>query len=137
MPRDTKLEMSLLIIRLATALFMLVWAVDKLVNPKHAQAVFAGFYHWNGATPQIVLAIGIIQIMLLLAFAGGLFRFFTYGAVLIMHAASTISSLGKMIPPYAPSANILFWAAVPTLAAMLMLFMLRDRDRLLSLGRPA
>jgi len=81
------------------------------------------------------MAIGGIQTVVLLAFAAGLFKFWTYGLVLLMHASSTISSWGKMIPPYGPQASMTFWAAVPVLAAIFALFLLRDRDRLLSLGR--
>ena len=93
------------------------------------------FYFWKDASPQILMAIGGIQTVVLLAFAAGLFKFWTYGLVLLMHASSTISSWGKMIPPYGPQASMTFWAAVPVLAAIFALFLLRDRDRLLSLGR--
>jgi hypothetical protein len=44
MTRDTKLEASLLLMRLAIAAFLLVWAVDKVIAPEHAQAVFSHFY---------------------------------------------------------------------------------------------
>ena len=134
MPRDAKLEASLLLIRLAAALFMLIWAVDKVVNVRHAQGVFASFYFWRDASPTILLVMGLLQIAVLIAFAVGFMRFWTYGAVVLMHTASTLSSLGKMIPPYGPSANLVFWAAVPTLAAIIALFLLRDRDRLLAVG---
>ena len=45
--RDSKLELSLAAIRLTTAAFMMVWAVDKLWNVKHAQAIAANFYFWK------------------------------------------------------------------------------------------
>jgi putative oxidoreductase len=44
MTKDTKLEASLLLMRLAIAAFLLVWAVDKVVAPEHAQVVFSHFY---------------------------------------------------------------------------------------------
>ena len=99
-----------------------------------AQGIFANFYFWKGASPAILFAIGLLQIALLLAFTVGFMRFWTYGAVVLMHTASTLSSLGKMIPPYGPSASLVFWAAVPTLAAIVALFLLRDRDSLLTVG---
>ena len=40
----------------------------------------------------------------------------------------------KMIPPYGPQASMTFWAAVPVLAGILALFLLRDRDRMLAWG---
>ena len=133
--RDPKLELSLAAIRLTTAAFMMVWAVDKLWNVKHAQAIAANFYFWKDAPAQLLMGLGVLQVLLVLAFAHGLVRFWTYGAILLMHAVTTIASVGKMLPPYGPGSNILFWASVPVLAAILTLFLLRDRDRLFVVGR--
>jgi len=44
MKKPSNLEVSLLIMRLATAVFLLVWAIDKIVNQAHAQLDFAHFY---------------------------------------------------------------------------------------------
>ncbi len=134
MERDSKLEASLLAIRLSTAAFLLVWVADKFVNPKHAQAVLGGFYAMKDASPTLVLGLGIAQLLLVLAFTVGWQRFWTYGAVLVMHGITVAVSWFKIIPPFGPSANLLFWAGVPVLAAIFALFMLRDRDRLLSAG---
>ena len=38
MTKDTKLEASLLLMRLTIAAFLLVWAIDKVIAPEHAQA---------------------------------------------------------------------------------------------------
>jgi len=46
-----------------------------------------------------------------------------------------IAGWSRMIPPYGPGASMTFWAAVPVLAGIFALFLLRDRDRLLSFGR--
>ena len=134
MERDSKLELSLAAIRLTTAAFMMVWAVDKLWNVKHAQAIFTSFYFWKDAPPQVLMGVGVLQVLIVLAFAIGLARFWTYGAILLMHAVTTIVSVGRMVPPFGPGSNILFWASVPVLAAILTLFLLRDRDRLLVVG---
>ena len=135
MARDRDLELGLFLIRITTAIFMMVWAVDKIVNVKHAQGVYATFYFWKDAAPQVLLVIGLAQTLILLAFAAGLLKFWTYGAVLIMHAGGTFAGWSRMIPPYGPQSSMTFWAAVPVLAAIFTLFLLRDRDRLLSFGR--
>lgn len=132
--RDGTLEISLLMMRLTLAAFLLVWVADKFVNPKHTVAVLAGFYALKDASPQIVLGLGIAQLVLVLAFAVGLLRFWTYGAVMVMHAVTVAVSWWKIVPPFGPAANILFWAGIPVLAAMIALFLLRDRDRILSVG---
>jgi hypothetical protein len=51
-----------------------------------------------------------------------------------MHAASTISTYPHIIHPFSEGRQLLFWAGVPVLAAMLSLFLLRDRDRLLTIS---
>jgi putative oxidoreductase len=133
MPRDTKLEACLLLMRLAIAAFMLVWAVDKIIAPEHAQAVFSRYY-FSELSAQPIIGIGAVQIAVIVAFAAGFARFWTYGAVLLMHAVSTASTYAQLADPWAAGPRgLLFWAAVPVLAAVIALFVLRDRDRLLSI----
>ena len=118
--------------RLAIAAFLLVWAVDKVIAPEHAQAVFSHFY-FSEPSQSALKAIGIVQMVVIAAFAVGFARFWTYGAVLVMHTASTASSYAQLLNPWGGDRpQLLFWAAVPVLAAMIALFVLRDRDRLLS-----
>ena len=130
--RDTKLEVSLLIMRLTFAAFIVVWAVDKVIAPEHAQKVFS-YYYFTDLPPAPFMTIGIVQIAIILAFAVGFMRFWSYGAVLLMHAVSTASTFTKLVDPWAAGPRgLLFWAAVPALGAIIALFVLRDRDRLLS-----
>lgn len=132
MQRDTKLEISLLIMRLTFAAFIMVWAVDKVIDAEHAQKVFS-IYYFTDLPPQPFMVIGFVQIAIILAFAAGFLRFWTYGAMLVMHAVSTLSTFDKLVSPWeAGPRGLLFWAAVPTLGAILALFVLRDRDNLLS-----
>jgi hypothetical protein len=139
MQKPSKLELSLLIMRLAIAVFLLVWAIDKIVNQGHAQNVFKTFY-FTTPPPEILTALGAAQTVIVLAFAAGFARFWTYGAVLLMHLVSTLSTYGRLMNPWGPGAQLLFWAAIPTLASMLALFLLREQDRFLSIdagrGKP-
>jgi hypothetical protein len=132
MQKPSNLEVSLLIMRLATAVFLLVWAIDKIVNQGHAQNVFKTFY-FTTPSPEILTALGAAQSLIVLAFAAGFARFWTYGAVLLMHLVSTLSTYGRLLNPWGSGAQLLFWAAIPILAAMLALFLLREQDRLLSI----
>jgi putative oxidoreductase len=132
MQRDTKLEACLLLMRLTIAAFMLVWAVDKVIAPEHAQAVFSRYY-FTELTHQPILILGVVQIAIILAFAIGFARFWSYGAVMVMHFLSTASTYAQLASPWeAGPRGLLFWAAVPVLGAAIALFVLRDRDRLLS-----
>ena len=125
-----KLEISLLALRVSVAAVMLVWAVDKLVRPEHSSSVFDGFYGMPG------VGLGVVQLLLVLAFLAGVARTWAYGAILLLHAASTFVSWRQYLAPY-EGPNILFFAAWPMLAACLTLFLLRDQDRLWVAGKPA
>ncbi len=130
---DKALGWALFALRMGLAVLFLIWALDKLINVDHAKAVFAGFYGQNAETMSdtIPYALGAAQLLLVLAFAAGAFKTVTYGALLLMHLATTIVSLKMHADPFAVP-NILFWANWPILGALIALFLLRHRDRLLS-----
>jgi putative oxidoreductase len=126
-----RLEISLLCLRIGVVTVMLPWALDKILRPEHASRVFESFYKLDGLGASTFALIGVAQLVLVLAFASGLARTWTYGAILILHAISTFSSWSQYLEPYEGS-NLLFFAAWPMLAACLALFLLRDHDRLLT-----
>lgn len=133
MSDERRIQAALLTMRWATAAFLLVWAIDKIVSPKHAQAVFAKYYLLQDASHALLVTAGLAQVAVILAFAAGWLRAWSYGAVLLMHLVSTASTLPHLLMPWAQGSQLLFWAAVPVLAAMLALFVLRDLDRLFSI----
>jgi len=124
------LPLSLLLLRLGIALVMGVWAADKFVNPAHAQAVFENFYGLAGTGVSIVTLIGVFQAAVVVLFTVGLWRTWTYGIVLLMHGASTLSSWKQYLDAFD---NLLFFAAWPMFAACIALFLLRTHDTLLNL----
>lgn len=127
-----KLALSLFLIRISTGLMFLVWSVQKILRPDLAQGVFKTFYLFE-VTPTLLLGLGVAQTAVVLAFMAGLWKRVTYGAILAMHLVSTLSTWERLIDPYTRP-NALFWAAVPVLAALIGLYLLRDEDRLLSVG---
>ncbi len=130
---DTKLQFSLLFLRLTVFLVMFMWTIDKFINPGHAAKVYEKFYYIGGLEPVVMYAIGVIEIIILLLFLLGYKKKYTYGAVLVFHTASTLSSFGQYIAPF-EGANLLFFAAWPMLAACFTLFLLRDQDKMLSVS---
>jgi hypothetical protein len=128
------LPLSLLLIRASIVLMLAPWVIDKFRNPEHAIGVFEQFYGLGGVAEALVHGIGIAQIALLLCFALGLFRTVSYGQVMLMHAGSTLSSWRQYLDPFT-DANLLFFAAWPMLAACIALFLLREHDTLLSIGK--
>lgn len=129
---DRAIELSLFLLRVGVFIVMAMWSLDKLINPGHAAAVFENFYFISGIGTEILLVVGLAQLAIEIAFVLGLWKFWTYGFVMITHAVSTLSSWKQYLDPFN---NMLFLAAIPMLAACVALFLLRDRDRMLSLGR--
>jgi len=130
---EKKLQLSLLFLRVTVFLVMFMWTIDKFINPGHAAKVYESFYYIAGLESVVMYAIGAAEMVLLLLFLAGYKKTLTYGAVLILHAVSTLSSFNQYLAPF-EGPNLLFFAAWPMLAACLTLFLLRDQDRMLSVG---
>ena len=91
--------------------------------------MFGGFYGLGGMGETFFYVVGALQALVLLGFALGYFKTWTYGLVLAMHTVSTLSSWKMYLKP-----ELLFYAAWPMLAACVALFLLRDLDTLYSPG---
>lgn len=129
---DRPLIWSLAILRFSTGAFFLIWALEKIFAPEIARRVFETFYFSSPSDTMLLLA-GLLQLLFVLAFMAGFFRFWTYGALLAMHAVSVVSSFPRLLDPFTPP-NHLFWAGVPVLGLLVALFLLRNRDNLFTLS---
>ncbi len=127
---EQKVARALLALRLGVFIVMFVWALDKFVNPEHAGQVFAHFYGLSGLSRGAFAVIGAVQLVIVLAFVAGFMKRFSYGAVLILHGISTLSSWQQYLDAFN---NLLFFAAWPMLAACFALYYLRDLDTLWSI----
>ncbi|MBT8141958.1 MAG: hypothetical protein KJO88_06300 [Gammaproteobacteria bacterium] len=132
--QDKKLKLSLLILRLSVFLVMYMWTIEKFLNPGHGIKVFKDFYFMGGLDERAMYLVGAIEMLLLLGFVVGYKKKITYGAVLILHAVSTLSSIKQYLAPF-EDANMLFFAAWPMLAACFVLFIMRDSDTKWTIGK--
>ena len=124
------MPLALLLIRLSVFLVMLMWTLDKVVNPDHAGRVYEKFYFIPGMGPTALSIVAGLELLLILGFVIGFAKRFTYGAVLLFHAVTTLSSYAQYLEPFK---NLLFFAAWPMLAACFALYLLRDEDTLWAL----
>ena len=127
MKSKDRVPLALFTLRISVFLVMLMWTLDKLIDPGHAARVFDKFYQIAGLELYYFYVIGIAELILLLAFLVGYRKTLTYGLVLIFHAVSTFSSYPQYLDPFTYP-NLLFFAAWPMLAACFVLFYLRDYD---------
>lgn len=126
---DKRIPVVLLFLRLSVFLVMLMWTLDKFVRPDHAASVFEKYYLLSGLGGSVAYLLGGLEIALLILFVFGIARRLSYGAVLILHGVSTVSSYPHYLAPF-EGPNLLFFAAWPMLAACLGLYLLRDLDTL-------
>ena len=131
MTEQTRLQLSLLLLRLSVFLVMAIWTIDKFVNPSHTAGIFEKFYAIPGVGSVLVWGLAILEVVLILAFVAGLKKRLTYGAVLVLHGVSTFSAFREYLAPF-EGAHLLFFASWPMLAACIALYLLRDQDRLLT-----
>src|SRR6056297_453315 len=127
MNNENRIANALLFLRLGVFIVIAMWTLDKFVNPGHAAGVFENFYGLSGWGPTVFMAIGALELVLLIGFVIGFQKRITYGLVFIIHAVSTLSTWKQYINPF-EGPNLLFFAAIPMLAACWALYSLREMD---------
>jgi len=124
---NERLKLSLFSLRLGVFIVMLFWTIDKFIRPDHAASVFEGFYAISGLNSAVMKILGGLEFFLIAGFLLGIKKRFTYGAVLLLHGISTLSSYKQYLAPF-EKGNLHFFAAWPMFAACLALYLLRDED---------
>ncbi len=126
-PIAHRVSLVLLLTRISIFITMSIWVLDKFVQPEHTAAVFRAFYGIGGIGTSVAYVLGAVQMLIVVAFVLGYQKTLSYGLVLLMHTASTLVSFPKYIAPF-ESANLLFFASWPMLAACFSLYYLRELD---------
>lgn len=109
---------------------MIVWAIDRVTNYAHNSKVMSHYYKLD-LNENMLTGLGIIQILILLCFLAGKFKTLTYGYVLVAHFGATLASAYWLVPPYERH-ELLYFGSLPMLAACLALFLMREKDTLLT-----
>tara|TARA_Y100001933_G_scaffold255289_1_gene298156 strand:+ start:5020 stop:5505 length:486 start_codon:yes stop_codon:yes gene_type:complete len=83
-PQDRLDGLALLILRLGLAWFIFLWAAHKIITPGQYQTLAR---HFDGVDVSLtqVHVMGGAQIALCLLVALGIFRYFSYSSLLLMH----------------------------------------------------
>ena len=132
-PKD-RLPLALFFLRLGVFVVFFIWTIDKLWRPEHVASIFERYYYLSGLGRQAAYLIGTFEMLLILGFLFGLAKRYTYGAVLLLHAISTLAAFAKYAAPF-EAHNLLYFAAWPMLAACFALYVLRDADTLWTISR--
>ncbi|HYW06995.1 MAG TPA: hypothetical protein VE913_08570 [Longimicrobium sp.] len=128
---------TLLFLRLTIAYLLVIWGVDKLVNPEHGLAVSRTFYAGLFGGRSLMPAYGALQIALGALLALGIGRRFVYPAVAAITGTTLLGVWRSVADPwgwYLEGSNVLFYPSAVVFAAVLVLWAWRDDD-LLAAGR--
>lgn len=128
---EVQLPRALLALRLGVFIVMIMWTLEKFVNPEHATGIFAHFYGVEGLGDAVIFTFAIVELLVVLCFLAGIYKRWTYGAILLLHGATTLISWKY----YLGFSNMLFFAAWPMFAACYALYVLRDQDTLFTVKR--
>ena len=129
---DWKDGAALLIMRLGLAWFIFLWAAHKIITPKQYQNLAR---HFDGVDVSFAQIYGMaaFQIAVCVLVALGMFRLFSYSALLVMHFFTVTRRWEKFFDPFALSEkgfpinrNAVIDLAV--LGAMIALILLIRRD---------
>lgn len=125
------LRLPLFITRILIAYFLSPWVLMRFTSPEAAKGI-AGKYYQVSNLPDIAnTAIGVLWVVLLVAFVIGFKKRISYGLVALFHGIGTAFTIPYLIPGMENFA-IIFLAALPTFCAMVLLYILRDHDTLLN-----
>ena len=121
-----RLSVTLLVLRVLTFGVLLMWTLEKLVNPDRAAGIYRMAY---GVRPDdwLIVALGVLELGLLLAFLVGLKPRWTRAAVLGIFGLATLAP-ARFYPTPFDDHILLYYAAIPTLAVAFALYYLRDYD---------
>lgn len=128
-----KLRLPLFLTRLSIFYFLLPWQLMRFLKPESASGIAKKYYHVSGLSDSIGLIIGVLWMVLLIAFLAGFKKTISYGLVFALHAGAILLALPYYILG-TESYNQLFLAAIPAAAAMGLLWCLRKEDTLFSFG---
>ena len=130
---DKKLQISLFSLRIGVFVVFLAWTLDKIFAYEHNSKMI-GHYYGVEVSELFLTALGIAELILLIAFLLGKYKTFTYGVILFAHTVTTLVSAKRFFPPYEIH-QLLYFGAIPMLAACLALFLLREHDTLMNVGK--
>jgi hypothetical protein len=120
-----RLQWSLFSLRLGVFIVMIMWTLDKFINPAHSTKIFEKFYGLAGSNDTIAYVLGALQLLLVLSFLIGIKKRISYGLIFILHGLSTLSSYNQYLDGFN---HLLFFTAWPMWAACFALYLLRDED---------
>ncbi|MBA3272201.1 MAG: DoxX family membrane protein [Acidobacteria bacterium] len=111
-------------LRLSLGYLLVIWGVDKLVNPAHGLAVSSRFYFGLFSLPWLMTAFGVAQVTLGALVMAGLWKRYTYPVVVAITGMTVIGVWRSILDPWGwwlTGSNALFYPSLIIFAAALVL----------------
>jgi putative oxidoreductase len=126
---DTRAALALLILRFFLGIFLLQWAIEKLVLPSATIRIAQSFYGLSLSVGASYV-LGVAELILSLALLFGVYRTISYGLSLLVHTVTVLVSWRQLFDPFgfAKVGNHLWIATWPTWGGFAALFLLRHWD---------
>ncbi len=124
---------SLFALRVSTGWLLVLWGLDKLVNVDHAVRVAERFYLGVGSAAWFLSAFGVLEAIVGVLIVVGLWRRWTYPAMLAMLVVSGLSVWRSILDPWGwvlADTNVLFYPSLIILAGALVVWAFRAEDTL-------
>lgn len=132
MAQKNNIAWGLFLLRFGLGLYLALWSVDKFVEPNISVIDYSHFYMIHVNT-SVVMLIGAMELVLSLFFLLGMYKTLTYGLSLMIHMISSLFIYHKLMWPFGE--EHFFIANLPIFFSFLTLFLLRELDSKLTLGK--
>jgi putative oxidoreductase len=122
---------SILSLRVSIALLVLIWGIDKIVDPEHAIRVSDNFYFGLLSVSSLMPLLGGAQVVVALLALVGLFRRWVDPVILLINLGSLLGVWKSIVDPwgwYLEGTNALFFPSLIIAAGCLVLIAFRDEE---------
>lgn len=133
MHSDRFKSFSLLLLRVSIALLVLLWGIDKIVDPEHAIGVSDTFYLGLLSLPALMPLLGIGQVAVSILALVGLFRKWVDPVILLINLGSLAGVWRSIVDPWGwflDGTNVLFFPSLIIAAGCLVLIAFQDQESL-------
>jgi putative oxidoreductase len=124
-------NVSLLGLRISIAFLVLLWGVDKILDPQHAIAVSDNFYLGLLSLPFLMPILGVAQVGVAILAMVGLLRTLVDPLILLINLGSLIGVWRSIVDPWGwflDGTNVLFFPSLIVAAGCLVLIAFRDQE---------
>jgi len=125
---------SLLLLRLSTGIYLMLWGMVKLAAVDMANAVSDKYYGGYLSGEMINLGLGSLQVIIGALVALGVARTFSYTAQLVWYIAGILPIMVYIIDPFgkyiADGAKLTFFPSTTLLFASMVIIAFREFDDL-------